>query len=264
MVIGKVQLKDGRAVLVRHAAPGDVPDIGRLLRELSPESFRARFEGGQPTPGLIARLARIDPVPGTVCIVAAIPREPQRFVAEARYVPTGGDAAELAVTVLDRYQRSGLGEVMLAALAELAGQSGIKRLRAVVSLTNGPMLRLMTGYDWTLAEPTDECAVACLEISATGGMPGWPEDVNGQRILVEQKSWFDDERTAALRAAGNEIRHCSGPDRRTGRHCPLVTSGHCRLAEEADLIIPALPGADERCAAVTTAHRRLWAGKLAT
>jgi len=86
----------------------------------------------------------------------------------------------------------------------------------------------------------------------------------GQRILVEQKSWFDDERTATLRAAGNEIRHCSGPDRRTGRDCPLVTSGHCRLAEEADLIIPALPGADERRAAVTTAHRRLWAGKLAT
>jgi len=113
MVIGKVQLKDGRAVLVRHAAPGDVPDIGRLLRELSPESFR-------PVSRAVSRR------PGT---------------------------------------RSG---------------------------------------------------------------------------------------AAAARTG------------RTGRDCPLVTSGHCRLAEEADLIIPALPGADVRCAAVTTAHRRLWAGKLAT
>ena len=99
---------------------GDVPDIARLLGELSPESFRARFQGGLPTPSLVATLARADQVPGTVCIVAALPREPQHLVAEARYVPIGGDVAELAVTVLDGYQRSGLGEVMLDALVDRA------------------------------------------------------------------------------------------------------------------------------------------------
>jgi GNAT superfamily N-acetyltransferase len=261
-VVGKIELKDGRTVLVRGASAGDIPDIARLLGELSPESFRARFQGGLPTPSLVARLARVDQVPGTVCIVAAPPREPQHLVAEARYVPIGGDVAELAVTVLDGYQRSGLGEVILGALVARARHAGIDRLRAVVSLTNGPMLHLLRAYGWTLAEPTDECAVACLEISATGGMPGWPKHVTGQRILVEQKSWYDDGRTAALRAAGHEIRHCSGPDHRTGRACPLVTSGECRLAAEADRIVPGLPAADPRSAAVVEAHRRMWPGKL--
>jgi ribosomal protein S18 acetylase RimI-like enzyme len=262
VVMRKLELTDGRTVLVRGASAGDIPDIARLLGELSPESFRARFQGGVPTPSLVARLARVDQLPGTVCIVAARPPEPQHLVAEARYVPIGGDAAELAVTVLDGYQRSGLGEVMLDALVDRAHDAGIDRMRAVVSLTNGPMLRLLRGYGWTLAEPTDECAVACLEISATGGMPGWPKHVTGQWILVEQKSWYDDRLTAALRTAGHEVRHCSGPDHRTGRACPLVSSGECRLAEEADRIVPGLPAADPHSAAVIEAHRRMWPGKL--
>lgn len=262
VMTGKVQLKDGRAVLLRGASPGDVPDIARLLRELSPDSFRARFHGGLATPGLVARLARVNQVPGTVCVVAAPPSELQHLVAEARYVPIGDGVAELAVTVLDRYQRSGLGEVMLDALVGRARDAGIEVLRAVVSLTNGPMLRLLAGYGWTLAEPTDECAIACLEISSAGGMPGWPKDITGQRILVEQKSWFDDGLTVALRAAGHQVRLCSGPDQRTGRECPLITSGECRLAEGADRIVPGLPAADPHCAAVTEAHRRMWPGKL--
>ena len=262
VVAGKVELKDGRTVLVRGASPEDVPDIARLLRELSPESFRARFQGGQPTPSLVARLARVDQPPGTVCVVAALPREPQHLVAEARYVPTSAAVAELAITVLDRYQRSGLGEIMLDSLVERARDAGIERLSAFVSLTNGPMLRLLTGYGWTLAEPTDECAIACLEISTTGGMPGWPKHVTGQRILVEQKSWFDDGLTAAFRAAGHEVRQCSGPDQRTGRACPLVTSGECRLAAEADRIVASLPAADRHCAAVAEAHQRMWPEKL--
>jgi len=187
VMTGKVQLKDGRAVLLRGASPGDVPDIARLLRELSPDSFRARFHGGLATPGLVARLARVNQVPGTVCVVAAPPSELQHLVAEARYVPIGDGVAELAVTVLARYQRSGLGEVMLDALVGRARDAGIEVLRAVVSLTNGPMLRLLAGYGWTLAEPTDECAIACLEISSAGGMPGWPApDVEAILYLADR------------------------------------------------------------------------------
>ena len=261
MVIGKMQLRDGREVLVRPATSGDVPDIARLLAELSPESFRARFQGGQATPALVARLARFSQ-PGAVCTVAAWPREPQHLIAEARYVPISGHAGELAITVLDRYQRAGLGQLMLDALIEQARDAGMERLRAVVSLSNGPMLRLLMKYGWTLAESADECAVASLEISAIGGMPGWPRDVTGERILVERRSWFDNDRIAELRDAGHEIRQCSGPDPRSGRTCALLATGHCRLAEDADRIIPALPGSDANCAAVLQAHRRRWPGKL--
>jgi hypothetical protein len=73
----------------------------------------------------------------------------------------------------------------------------------------------------------------------------------------ERRSWFDDARVTALRAAGKDVRQCTGPLREAGRACPLVTSGHCRLAEEAELIVSLLPDGDPDCAAVLAAHRRL-------
>ena len=132
------------------------------------------------------------------------------------------------------------------------------------------MLHLLTRYGSALTEPADENFVVCLEISATGGMPGWPpaaaagqREAAGQRILVERRGWFEDRHVAALRAAGNEVRQCTGPDRRSGLTCPLVEEGRCRLAEGADRIVTMLPGDDADCLAVTEAHRRLWPAKLA-
>jgi len=261
MVMGTVQLSDGRKVAVRPASSADVPGIARLLAGLSPEAFRARFQGGQATPGLVARFARLHPA-GTVCVVASPPDEPAHVVAEARCVPISKHSGELAVTVADRYQRAGLGHLMLDALVEAARDAGMERLRAIVSLSNARMLRLLSRYGWTLAEPTDECAVAALEISAVGGLPSWPREVTRDRILVERRSWFDDNRIAALREAGHEIRQCSGPDPRAGRACSLVATGQCRVAEGADRIIHALPRADPDSAAVLAAHQQRWPGKL--
>jgi hypothetical protein len=125
------------------------------------------------------------------------------------------------------------------------------------------MLRLLQRYGWVLAAPTEDFSVAFLEISAAGGMPGWPAGSAGRRVLVERRSWFDDQQVAALRSAGNDVRQCAGPRRETGRACPLVTSGHCRLAEEADLIVSLLPGAEPDCTAVLAAHRRRWPHRIA-
>jgi len=136
-------------------------------------------------------------------------------------------------------------------------------LRAVVLLGNTPMLRLLQRYSWVLAAPAEDFSVAFLEISAIGGMPGWPSVSAGRRVLVERRGWSDDEQVAALRSAGKEVRQCSGPFRKAGRACPLVTSGRCRLAGEADLIVSLLPAGDPDCAAVLAAHQRRWPYLLA-
>ena len=266
-VSGRRDLVDGRTVWLREAGPADVPAIARLFTELSREAFRSRFLSGQPSPDLVSGLARIDVRPGMVCIIAdtaaGSAAGPGQLAAEARYVPIGDGAAELALTVLDSYQGAGLGRLLLDALAERAPASGIERLRAIVNLSNARMLHLLAPYGWALTEPVEGYSVACLEISAAGGMPGWPAAATGRRVLVEQQGWFDTERLANLRSAGNDIRHCQGPGRQTGRTCPLLTSGRCRLAEEADLIVPMLPGDDEDCAAILQAHQRLWPERLA-
>ncbi len=271
---GEIRLGDGRVVTLRVAAAADEPGIAELYAGLSPDSFRRRFHSGRPKPPLIARLARIDVAPGAVSLVAetAAGTGPGRLAAEARYVPTAEDTAELALAVLDDYQGLGLGRRMLSALIDRANAAGLDRLSAVVQVGNDTMLHLLTRYGSALTEPADENFVVCLEISATGGMPGWPpraatsqrSAAAGQRILVERRGWFEDRRVAALRAAGHEVRQCTGPDPWTARTCPLVEEGRCRLAEDADRIVTMLPGDDEDCLAVTEAHRRLWPGKLTT
>ena len=265
------QLRDGRSVWLRTAGPADVPAIARLFTDLSPAAFRSRFQAGQAAPALVGRLAGVTEPAGTVCVVAAglagglagPAAGPGRLVAEARYVPLGEGTAELALTVRDDYQGAGLGRILLGELAGRAPASRIQRLRAIVSLTNTAMLHLLAPYGWVLAEPTDEYSTACLEISATGGRPGWPAGATGRRVLVEQRGWFDSGRVAGFRAAGVDVRQCHGPGRGAGRTCPLVTSGRCRLAEEADVIVPLLPADDEECAAVLAEHRRRWPGRLA-
>jgi len=259
----EVRLRDGRAVTLRVAAAGDVPRIAQLYSELTPESFRSRFHSGRPKPPVVARLARTDLVPGTLCLVAAMTPESGRLAAEARYLPTDEYAAELAVAVLDDFQGLGLGSRMLNALIEQAKASGLERLSALVSLSNTTMLHLLTQYGLALTEPADESFVVRLEISAIGGMPGWPRASAGHRVLVERRGWFDDGRVAALQASGHDVRQCPGPDQRSGRTCPLVDSGRCRLAEDADRILTLLSGSDRDCLAVAEAHRRLWPGKIA-
>jgi len=258
-----MRLRDGRDVVLREAGPADVPGIVRLYAELSPESFRSRFYSSRPAPPVVARLARIDVAPGAVCLVAAMASEPGRLAAEARYIPDAEDAGELALTVLDDFQGLGLGGRMLGALLARAACAGLARLSAVVSVSNGPMLHLLTRRGWVLTEPADQDLVVRVEISAAGGMPGWPRAAAGRRVLVERRGWFEDPRVAALRAGGIDVRQCAGPDLRSGRACPLVQSGRCRLAEDADRIVVLLPGGDEGCVAVAEAHRRLWPGKLA-
>jgi RimJ/RimL family protein N-acetyltransferase len=261
MAVGsECRLADGRAVALRLAGPADVPAITRLYRDLSPESFHGRFHSGQMAPSLLARFASIGS--GTVCLVAAPPAEPGQLAAEARYVRVGPGTAELALTVGDGYQGAGMGRLLLGALVQRARADGLERLRAVVLLSNTAMRRLLQRYGWVLAAPVEEFTVACLEISVDGGMPGWPAGSTGQRVLVERRNWFDDQQVAALRSAGNDVRQCTGPLHQV-RTCPLVSSGQCRLAEQADRIVSLLPQDEPGCAAVLAAHQRHWPHRLA-
>jgi len=262
MVEGKeCRLADGRVVVLRRAGPDDVPVITMLYLGLSSESFYRRFYTARPAPELVAQFASFRS--GTVCLVASSPADPGSLVAEARYLPIAPGTAELALTVRHDYQGVGLGHLLLEALVERAHEDGLDRLRATALLENTPMLRLLQRYGWVLAAPVEDFSVAYLEISADGGMPGWPVDSAGHRVLVERRSWFDDQQVVALRAAGQDVRQCTGPLHRVGRTCPLVTSGRCRLAEGADVIVSLLPVGEPDCAAVLAAHRRLWPHRLA-
>lgn len=261
---GEHTLQDGRVVTIELAGPDQVAAIIQLYRQLSPESFTGRFHAGHPSGAVVARFARVDPSAGIVAVTASIAEEPGRLAGEARYVRMGPGLAELALTVLDGYQGTGLGRILLDALVKQARQDGLQRLRALVSVSNTPMLRLLSHYGLVLAdEEADPPLVACVDISVTGGMPGW-STAAGPRVLIERRGWFEDGRAAALRAAGNEVLQCPGPQRLPGSVCPLVTSGQCQLAETASRIICLLPADDQDSQAIIRAHARRWPDRVVT
>lgn len=253
---GKGRLADGRTVLLRPAGPDDAGVIARLYLDLSPDSFWRRFHCSRPAPPLVKRFASLGA--GSACVVAAPLATPDRLAGEARFVPIDAETAELALTVRDDYQGAGLGRLLLDALVQRARDAGLRRLRGEVLASNTPMLRLLQRYGCAATAPADDSSEVCLEISAIGGMPGWPASSAGRRVLVEQRGRFGSARVAALRSAGHDVRQCTGPLRKDGLGCALVTSGECRLAAEADLIVSLLPAGDPDCAAVLAAHQQRW------
>ncbi|MHB1594187.1 MAG: GNAT family N-acetyltransferase [Streptosporangiaceae bacterium] len=261
MTIGaRIEQDPAPRIEVRRAGPDDVPAIRRLFTGLSADSARRRFQSGQPSPGLLAAAADLGP--GTRCLVAVDTGAPGRVVGEARYVLLGPELAELAITVADRYQGRGLGRVLLAGLVDQARTAGIGYLRSVVLMSNTAMLSLLAHYGCAQVTTADEISVVTVDIATQGGMPGWPVAARGRRVLVEQRGWFADEQTIRLAAGGADVRRCQGPSQRAGRSCPLVTTGRCALAEQAQEIRCLLPEGDADAAAVASAHRRLWPERL--
>jgi GNAT superfamily N-acetyltransferase len=266
-----VPLRDGRIVRLRRAVAADVPSIVRLWEGLSKESERMRFAGARPASALLLRFAAVAGPQRAGVVVATEGEGPTRadrdsgradLLGEARYLPQGGSAAELAVTVRDDHQGRGLGRLLLAALVEQARTEGVDRLRAEVLVDNAPMLALLGEYGWVLTDATRE-RVVHLEISTRGGVPGWDQRVVGRRrVLVEGGSFYDDPVAARRRAAGDDVRRCLGPRRDTWPTCPLLTEQGCRLAEGADVIISSLRPDDPQSSEILRAHGRRWPERL--
>lgn len=85
----------------------------------------------------------------------------------------------------------------------------------------------------------------------------WTSDANHDRprLLVEDPSGpLADAEFEEFESAGFDVAVCTGPERAQG--CSLVDSGHCALAEQADVILFGLTLADESRRDVVRALRR--------
>ncbi len=128
---------------VREIQAEDAPALRRLVGRSSERSIELRFFG--PIKELseveARRFAEVDGK-DRFALVALDPED--EIVAVVRYErKEGGDEAEYAVLVEDRYQGLGLGSGLTWCLIEAAKKRGIKRLHALVLRENGRMLRLL-------------------------------------------------------------------------------------------------------------------------
>jgi GNAT superfamily N-acetyltransferase len=144
----RVIVRDGSAVLIRPVRAGDAPLLADAFSRLSASSRWMRFLGPKNglSPDELRYLTEVDHRDHEA--LGALDQASGRGVGIARYVrqaadPQAAEVAEVAVTVVDDWQRLGLGTVLLAQLSDRARAAGIRRFTALVATDNEAGIRLL-------------------------------------------------------------------------------------------------------------------------
>jgi acetyltransferase len=146
------ELRDGTKLLLRPIAPEDEPLLHEAVASMSERTVYFRFFSPikRLSDALAHRLAVVD-YQDRFAIVATThrPNGKERIVGVARYDRARDtDVAEVAVAVIDEFQRRGLGSVLLAELARVAWSHGIKSFQLIVLPENQEMLGLLRKMGW--------------------------------------------------------------------------------------------------------------------
>jgi GNAT superfamily N-acetyltransferase len=139
------RLRDGSEVRIRELTPQDAPVLAEAFERLSTESRDLRFLGAKPRLSThdLEYLTNIDGHAHEA--LGAVDAATSRGVGVARFVRLDPQApvAEVAVTVIDGWQRRGLGTLLLERLSERARAEGIERYTALVSGDNRAVVGLL-------------------------------------------------------------------------------------------------------------------------
>jgi len=175
-------LPDGGRVLVRPLLYSDREQLGLQYAQLSPESRRLRFFSApnRLREADLEYLTKLDYRDHFAWAAFAVDDPGSPGIAVARYIrrqePT---KAEVAVTVLDDYQRRGVGTLLTRLLAEVAAGHGIDTLVTYVLWDNELAIDALVkaGARVTPYEP----GVALLELDLSG--PGADTETLIQRAV---------------------------------------------------------------------------------
>lgn len=133
------------AVTIRPIRPTDAPLVADAFDRLSDTSRHNRFLGGKTalSPAELHHLTVVDHRDHEALI--AISTADGRAVGVARYIrlPDGDRRAEIAVTVVDEWQRRGLGRVLVNRLADHARIQGVGAFSALIADHNEGALALL-------------------------------------------------------------------------------------------------------------------------
>jgi len=147
-----LELTDRTKVHVRQISPEDEPLLHEAVAAMSERTVYFRFFSPlKRLPDALAhRLAVVD-YNDRFALVATThrPGAKERIVGVARYDRASDtDVAEVAVAVVDEFQHRGLGGALLAILARVAREHGIKTFSLIVLPENQQMLGLLRKMGW--------------------------------------------------------------------------------------------------------------------
>jgi GNAT superfamily N-acetyltransferase len=145
-----VRLRDGSDAELGPLNPDDRTMLVEGLSQMSLESRFARFGSGiaNLSDAELRYLTEIDQA-SHVAWGATIDGQPAGV---GRYIIDQGADAEIAITVVDRFQRRGLGRALFDALVASARAGGIEAFRFSVEPWNRTVLQMLPGVDFELDE----------------------------------------------------------------------------------------------------------------
>ena len=141
-------LRDGARVTLRPITPEDKPLIAASFERLSEESRYRRFFTSKKELSAAELDYFVDVDHSNHEAIIAVDQLSREAVGVARYVRSNDDTevADLAVTVIDDWQRRGLGRALLTRLTDRARREGVRRFSAVVLGQNREALRLFNSF----------------------------------------------------------------------------------------------------------------------
>jgi RimJ/RimL family protein N-acetyltransferase len=147
-----LELKDGVVVHVRPIRPEDEPLLQEAFTRMSERSVYFRFFSPlKRLPEEMAhRLARVDHDQRFALVATTHkPDGAEHILGVARYDRAPDtDTAEVAVAVVDEYQRRGIGAGLLSLLCQVAREHSIRHFSLVVLPENQSMIGLLRRLGW--------------------------------------------------------------------------------------------------------------------
>jgi RimJ/RimL family protein N-acetyltransferase len=169
----RLVLPAGEAVLVRPLETSDRAAFAAAVARLSPETLYRRF--GTPKPALteteIDQLVAVDHHRHEALV--ALHPDTGEGLGVARFVRFADDPsrADVAVTVVDRWQGRGVAGRLLELLVERARAEGLRVLTASTLRENHPARRLLRRRGFRAVAAGH--GVVELELPLAAGYPGW-------------------------------------------------------------------------------------------
>ncbi len=138
------KLRNGERIEIRAVRPQDRDDLVVAVNRTSSESLYRRFFAIRRHFSKTEEsfYLNIDFVSHVALVALAQENGKQSIVGGGRYVVSEPGQAEVAFTVVDKYQGLGIGAALLRHLAVIARQAGLRELVAYVLPDNRAMLKV--------------------------------------------------------------------------------------------------------------------------